>query len=116
MHVHWTVVTNVIPKNQGELCLIIDFFNLRRVWDTKGVIRFRILKKNRQHNGKEKGQKDKQRSTKHTYKTQDRVTRTPLITEGELKCSERVNSSCSTSGIRRVNVVAKSGDKSEGFF
>jgi hypothetical protein len=29
---------------------------------------------------KEKVQKDKQRSTKHTYKTKDRVTRTPLIT------------------------------------
>jgi hypothetical protein len=29
---------------------------------------------------KEKVQKDKQRSTKHTHKTQDRVTRTPLIT------------------------------------
>jgi hypothetical protein len=29
---------------------------------------------------KEKGQKDKQRSTKHTYKTKDRVTRTPLKT------------------------------------
>jgi len=27
---------------------------------------------------KEKGQKDKQRSTKHTHKTKDRVTRTPL--------------------------------------
>ena len=27
---------------------------------------------------KEKAQKDKQRSTKHTYKTKDRVTRTPL--------------------------------------
>jgi hypothetical protein len=27
---------------------------------------------------KEKVQKDKQRSTKHTYKTKDRVTRTPL--------------------------------------
>jgi len=29
---------------------------------------------------KEKVQKDKQRSTKHTYKTKDRVTRTPLNT------------------------------------
>jgi hypothetical protein len=29
---------------------------------------------------KEKVQKDKQRSTKHTYKTKDRVTRTPLKT------------------------------------
>jgi hypothetical protein len=28
----------------------------------------------------EKGQKDKQRSTKHTYKTKDLVTRTPLKT------------------------------------
>jgi len=26
----------------------------------------------------EKGQKEKQRSTKHTYKIKDRVTRTPL--------------------------------------
>jgi len=31
---------------------------------------------------KEKVQKDKQRSTKHTYKTEDRVTRTPLETGG----------------------------------
>ena len=29
---------------------------------------------------KEKGQKDKQRATKHTHKTKDRVTRTPLKT------------------------------------
>ena len=34
---------------------------------------------------KEKVQKDKQRSTKHTYKTKDRVTRTPLKTRGELR-------------------------------
>jgi hypothetical protein len=33
-----------------------------------------------------KVQKDKQRSTKHTYKTKDRVTRTPLKTGGELRC------------------------------
>ena len=47
--------------------------------DTKGTIRIRLSKKNRQHNGqKEKVQKDKQQSTKHTYKTKDRVTRTPL--------------------------------------
>ena len=30
---------------------------------------------------KEKGQKDKQRSTRHTHKTKDRVTRIPLKTE-----------------------------------
>jgi len=72
----------------------------------KGVIRISVSKKNRQHNGqKNKVQKDKQRSTKHTYKTKDRVTRTPLNSGGELRCSGRVSSSCSTSGTRRVNLV-----------
>ena len=51
---------------------------------------------------KEKVQKDKQRSTKHTYKTKVRVTRTPLKSGGELKCSGRVSSSCSNSDIRLV--------------
>ena len=37
---------------------------------------------------KEKIQKDKQRSTKHTHAANDRVTRTPLKTGGELRCSE----------------------------
>jgi hypothetical protein len=37
---------------------------------------------------KEKVQKDKQRSTKHTHKTKDQVTRTPLKTGSELGCSE----------------------------
>jgi hypothetical protein len=51
-----------------------------------------------------KVQRDKQRSTKHTYKTKDRVTRSPLKARGELRCSGRVNSSCSTSVTRRVNL------------
>jgi hypothetical protein len=63
--------------------------------DTKGLIRIRISK-NRQNNGQTK--KDKQRSTKHTHKAKYRVTRTPLKTPGELSCSGRVGSSCSTSG------------------
>jgi hypothetical protein len=41
---------------------------------------------------KEKGQKIIQRSTKHTPKTKDRVTRIPLKTEGELRCSGWVSS------------------------
>ena len=50
--------------------------------DTKGVIRIRKSKKKKQHNGqKKKVQKDKQLSTKHTYKTKDRVTRSPLKPE-----------------------------------
>jgi hypothetical protein len=48
---------------------------------------------------KEKVQKDKQRSTKHTHKTKDRETRTPLNTGGELRYS------VSPSGTRRVNLV-----------
>ena len=48
--------------------------------DTKRVIRIR-KSKNRQHNGqKKKDKRIKQQSTKHTYKTNDRVTRTPLKT------------------------------------
>ena len=40
---------------------------------------------------KEKVQKDKQRSTKHTQKTKDRVTRTPLKIEGELRLRKAKN-------------------------
>jgi hypothetical protein len=48
---------------------------------------------------------DKQRSTKHTYKTKDRETRMPLKTGVELTYSGKVSSSCSTSGTCRVNIV-----------
>jgi hypothetical protein len=49
--------------------------------------------KNRKHNGQNKKvQKDKQRFTKHTYKTKDRVTRTRLKTGGEFRCFGRVGS------------------------
>jgi hypothetical protein len=48
-----------------------------------------------------KNTKDKQRSTKHTHKTNYRV---PLKTESELMCSKRVSSACSTSNTpRRAN-------------
>jgi hypothetical protein len=74
--------------------------------DTKGVIRIRMSKNNRQQNGqKKKVQKDKQRSTKHTYKTKDRDTRTPLRIGGKVRCPARVSSCCSTSGTRRVDLV-----------
>jgi hypothetical protein len=53
---------------------------------------------------KEKVQKDKQRSIKHTHKTNDRVTRTPLKSRGELRCSGRVISSCFTTGTRQLMV------------
>ena len=57
---------------------------------------------------KEKVQKDKQRSPKFIYKTKDRVTRAPLITEGELWYYGKVSSSCSTSDTCHVNLVTNS--------
>jgi hypothetical protein len=47
-----------------------EFQNKEEFKDTKGVIRIRITKKSRQQTQwpKEKVQKDKKRSTKHTYK------------------------------------------------
>jgi hypothetical protein len=96
----------LIPRNillSIKACLLYQ--TLKEEFEgTKGVIRIRISKKDRQHNG----QKDKQRSTKHTYKTKDRVTQTPLKTGGELMCSGRVSSFCSTSDTHRVNLVTNS--------
>jgi hypothetical protein len=73
--------------------------------DAKGVINIRKLNTNRQHNGQQK--KDKQPSTKYTYKAKDLVTRTPLEAESKRKCSERVSSSCSISDTSWVYLVAK---------
>jgi hypothetical protein len=74
--------------------------------DTKGVIRICILKKNRQHNGQKKKYKRTNNDLqKYTYKTKDWVTQTPLKIGGDLGCSGRVSSSCSTNDIRRVNLV-----------
>ena len=60
--------------------------------NTKGVIRIRKSKKDKQHNG----QKDKEQKTK------DRAIRTPVKPNSELRCSGRVSHSCSTSGTHRV--------------
>ena len=60
-----------------ELPLFCSFlFTKEEFEDTKGVIRICISQE--VQNGQKK--KYKQRSTKHTYKTKDRVTRTPLKT------------------------------------
>jgi hypothetical protein len=81
-------------------------YSLRRVWRyQRGNHNPYIEEEQTTQWPKEKVQKDKQRFTKHTYKTKDRVTRTPL-SGGEFRCSGRVISSCSTSGTRRVNLVA----------
>jgi uncharacterized protein YacL (UPF0231 family) len=55
--------------------------------DIKGAIRIRIYIEEEQTTQwqKEKVQRDKQRSTKHTHKTKDGVTQTPLKTGGEIQ-------------------------------
>ena len=54
------------PRNSNNFPVNQEEFE-----DIKVVIRIRISKKNRQHNG----QDNKQRSTKHTHKIKDRVTK-----------------------------------------
>ena len=49
--------------------------------------------------------KDKQRSTKHYTETKEWATQTPMKTGGELRCSGRVSSSCSTCGTCHVTLV-----------
>jgi len=52
---------------------------VRKIEDTKGVIRSRKSKKNRQHNGQKK--KNNNKDLQHTTQnTQDTATRTPLKT------------------------------------
>jgi len=53
-----SVFYSLLIKNEGQ----------EEFEDTKGIIRSRKSKNDRQHNGQKKGQKDKQRSTKHTHK------------------------------------------------
>jgi hypothetical protein len=76
-------------------CIIFLMSYIEEFEDAKWVIRIRISK-NRQHNGQKKNTNDKQRSTKHTHKNKDRVTRTPIKTGGEDRCSGRISSSCPT--------------------
>jgi hypothetical protein len=59
---------------------------LRRVWRYQMGNQNLYIEEQTTQWPKEKVQKDKQRSTKHTYKTKDWVTRTPLKTEGKLRC------------------------------
>ena len=85
--------------------LILRVHNEVKTLDnTEGAIKIYIPEKLETLGPQEKVQKDKQRSTKHTYKTKDRVTRTPVKTGGKLRCFGRVSSSCSTGAIR-VNLV-----------
>ena len=105
-YIDFTVISNAL-NHFSHICYI------RRVWRyQRGNQNLYIEEEQTTQWPKEKVKKDKQRSTKHTHKTKDRVTRTPIKTGGKLRCSGRVSSSCSTSGTRRVNLFTNLGDKS----
>jgi hypothetical protein len=88
------------------MCLVWSLYLVWRVWRyQRGNQNPYIEEEQTTKWPKEKEQKDKQRLTKHAYKTKDRVTRTPIKTGDELRCPGRVRRSCSTSDTRRVNLV-----------
>ena len=60
------------------------YLKIRRVWRYQSGNQNPYIEEEQTTQwSKEKVQKDKQRSTKHTYKTKDRVTLTQLKTGGE---------------------------------
>ena len=98
--------TFVVAPTDFRIIRLSNFVIIRRVWRyQRGNQNPYIEEEQTTQWPKEKVQKDKLRSTKHIYKTKDRITWTPLKTGGELMCSGRVSSFCSTSGTRRVNLV-----------
>jgi hypothetical protein len=74
----------------GRWCPINEGYNARKI--PKGGNQNPYIEEQTTQWPKEKVQKDKQRPTKHTHRTKDRVTRTPLKTWDELYCSGRVSS------------------------
>ena len=79
-------------KNGWKYKCLCVYLYLKRVWRyQRGNQNLYIEEEQTTQWPKEKVQKDKQRFTKHTYKTKDRVNRTPLKTGGELRCSGRSN-------------------------
>jgi hypothetical protein len=107
---HKYITSCMYSASDGErwlfVLLILVTNTVRRVWRyQRGNQNPYIEEEQTTQWPKENEQKDKQWSTKHIHKTKDRVTRTPLITMGELRCPGRISSSWSTSGSRRVSLV-----------
>jgi hypothetical protein len=96
---HYLIIFNSDLVQVGGFHRVLHFpISIRRDWRYQsGNQNPYIEEKQTTQWPKEKVQKDKQRWTKHTYKTKDRVTGTLLKFGGELRCS--------TSDTRRVNVV-----------
>ena len=105
------IITQLYNVQQYEHTTSIAFWRcvvelVRRVWRYQWGSQNPWLKEEQTTQWpKEKEQKNKQRSTKHTHKTKDQVKRIPLTTGGEIRCSGRESTFCSTSGARRVNLA-----------
>jgi hypothetical protein len=83
------ISTCLLEMFSGINAVFVLWYCIRRVWRyQRGNQNPHIEEEQTTQWQKEKVQKDKQRSTKHTYKTKDRVTRTPLKIGGELMCSD----------------------------
>jgi hypothetical protein len=89
-----------------QMIFSITRYIVHVLFSPKGVMRIRQSKKDRQYNGQKKKDKRTNNNLQNiTRKTTDRVTQTQLKTAGELRCSGRVSSSCSTCCSHRVPLV-----------
>ena len=74
--------------------------------NTKGVIKSRKSKKDRQYNGQQKYDKQKTNNNLQTQHRKLKIEEHELYkTQDELRCCGKVNSSCFTSGTSRVTIV-----------
>ena len=112
MFLNWTFKTLIPQLGFGMKRLKYKSAFTRRVWRyQRGNQNPYIEEEQTIQWSKEKIQKDKQRSTKHAHKTKDRVTRAPVKTGGQLRCSGMVSSSCPTNGKVGEHIDDKSGQK-----
>jgi len=82
------------------------FSNEDKIEDTKGVIRSHKSQKSQiDGNTMAKRKRINNDIQNITWKTKDQATQLWLITKGEVGCSGRVNSSCTTCGTRSFSLV-----------
>ena len=92
---HETIGRVTVTQYMYIVCEMLEYF--------KGVIRNPKLKKERRYNNQRKKCK---RTNNDIQNTTQKTQKTNLTNKwGELRCSERVNSSCSTGDIRGVALV-----------
>ena len=98
----WSAIHLVHPPNPSHGPLPWPASKQEEFEDTKGTIRNRISKKNRQHNGQKKKYKKTSNDRQNIHIKLKIEQHKPHEKLGELRCSGRVSSSCSTSGTCRV--------------